>query len=204
MSRRFFSIQRLSIRTKLLLGLSAVIICLGVSLGLIGTHIASTELIKENKERGRVLAASLAYRSEEPLLARDFLRLKNLVDEVREANSDVAYAFILDPAGQVLMHTFEQGFPVQLLDVYDAPVGPDKSASMLLITDKGKIHDFVKPVTLKQDRLGTVRIGMHRKRLEEMIQWLSFGFSGSPAGSRFSPCSLSPGFHQDLSTGSNV
>ena len=181
MSRRFFAIQRLSIRTKLLLGLSAVIICLGVSLGLIGTHIASTELIKENKERGQVLASSLAYRSEEPLLAMDFLRLKNLVDEVREANSDVAYAFILDPAGRVLMHTFEQGFPVQLLDVYATPVAPEKSASMLLVTDKGKIYDFAKPVTLKEDRLGTVRIGMHRKRLEEMIKWLSlwiFGLTG--------------------------
>ena len=181
MIRRLFSIQRMKIRTKFHLGLSAVIVCLGLILGAIGTHIAATELTKESKDRGRVLAASLAYRAEEPLLARDFLRLKNLVDEMHQAYSDLAYAFILDRPGRVLVHTFDQGFPVALLDVYDGDSPANRSGNMLLQTERGKIYDFARPIRIKENQLGTVRIGMHRQRLEAMIQRLSlwiFGLTG--------------------------
>ncbi len=182
MIRRFFSIQRLKIKTKLILGLSAVILSLGLILGIIGTHIASTELIKENKERGKVLASNLAYRSEEPLLAMDFLRLKNLVDELQETNSDLAYAFILDKAGRVLVHTFDQGFPVQLLGIYADSQQADSFNSMLLLTGQGKLYDFEKPVKIGEDRLGTVRIGIERHRLEAMITRLSFWIFGLTGG----------------------
>ena len=182
MSKRFFSIQRFKIKTKLIFGLSAVILCLGLILGIIGTHIASTELIKENKERGKVLASNLAYRSEEPLLAMDFLRLKNLVDEALKTNSDLAYAFILDKAGRVLVHTFEAGFPVQLLDVYTGSQQANNVDSMLLRTEQGKLYDFKKPVKIQEDRLGTVRIGIERQRLEAMITRLSFWIFGLTGG----------------------
>jgi len=128
MNRRL-SLQRMKIRTKLLLGLFAVILCLGLILGVIGARIASTELIQENKERGKALASNLAYKSEEPLLARDYLRLKDLVDEMLQANPDLAYAFILDPSGRVLVHTFERGFPVQLLDLREDARARDRAGS---------------------------------------------------------------------------
>lgn len=168
-----FGIQRLKIRTKLVLVLSAVVLCLGLMLGIIGIHIASTELTLENRDRGEVLAYNLAYRSEEPLLAMDFLRLKNLVDEIKEANSDLAYAFILDTTGRVMVHTFEQGFPVQLLDIYQKPQPEDNFSPVLLITGEGKIYDFSRPVEIQEHRIGTARIGMHRQRLEDMIARLS-------------------------------
>ena len=164
------------------MALFAVIICLGLGIGIIGTRIAATELIKENKERGKVLASNLAYRAEEPLLARDFLRLKNIVDDIQRANSDLAYAFILDETDRVLVHTFDQGFPVQLLDVYSGAQPVENFSSMLLLTEKGKIYDFAAPVILKTDKLGTVRIGMHRKRLEGMIKRLALWILGLTAG----------------------
>jgi PAS domain S-box-containing protein len=173
MIKNLFSIQRLKIRTKLILGLSAVVLCLGLMLGIIGIQIASTELTRENLERGRILAYNLAYRSEEPLVAMNFLRLKNLVDEIKTANSDLAYAFILDSAGRVMVHSFEQGFPVQLLDIYSNQDVKADSSGMLLLTDKGKIYDFIRPVEIQNHRVGTVRIGMHRQRLEDMITRLS-------------------------------
>ncbi|MFO7932397.1 MAG: ATP-binding protein [Thermodesulfobacteriota bacterium] len=182
MIRRPSYIQRLKIKTKLRLGLSAVILCLVLILGVIGTHVASNELIRENRERGRVMASNLAYRSEEPLLAMDFLRLKNLVDEMKEANSDLAYAFIQDRTGSVLVHTFEQGFPVQLLEVYDNSSPQSAHKSRLLSTEKGKIRDFARPVKLEGRELGTVRIGMHRHRLESMITRLSLWIAGLTAG----------------------
>ncbi|MBA2880588.1 PAS domain S-box-containing protein [Desulfosalsimonas propionicica] len=181
MSKLAISFQRLKIKSKLLLGLSAVVLCLGLILGIIGTHIASTELIKENKERGKVLAANLAYRSDEALLTRDFLRLKNLLDELKSANSDLAYAFILNSAGRVLVHTFEQGFPVELFNIYPENRPNNDVTSMLLLTNEGKIYDFVQPVEIQQEPIGTVRIGIHRQRLEAMINRLRLWIFGLTA-----------------------
>jgi len=181
MNKRF-SLQRMKIRIKLLFGLSAVILCLGLILGLIGVHVASDELIRENKERGSVLASNLAYKSEEPLLAMDYLQLKKLVDEMLKANSDLAYAFILDTSGRVLVHTFEKGFPVQLLDLGEASRSEDRYNSLLLSTEKGKIYDFAKSVEIQQQQVGTVRIGMWRQRLDAMITRLSLWIFGVTAG----------------------
>ncbi|MFW5931946.1 MAG: sensor histidine kinase [Desulfohalobiaceae bacterium] len=85
MSRRRFSLPGLKFKTKLNLGLCAVIISLGLIQGLITTQIAATGLIQENQERGQLVTSNLAYRAEEPILARNFLRLKSLVDEVSSA-----------------------------------------------------------------------------------------------------------------------
>jgi len=170
------------IRTKLLLGLSAVILCLGLLLGVIGSHVASTELVRENKARGKVLADNLAYKSEEALLARDYVQLKNLVEEMLQANPDLAYAFILGPRGRVLVHTFDKGFPVQLLDLSEKSRAEDRYNSLLLLTDQGKILDFAASVQIQHQQLGTVRIGMRRQRLDAMVTRLSLWIFGVTAG----------------------
>lgn len=176
--RIFFS--HLSFTTKLNVGLFTVILCLGLVVGLMATHIAATGLIQENTERGLAVASSLAYRSEEPLLARDFLRLKALIDEGRTGNSDVMYAFIQDRSGQVLVHSFEQGFPVDLLKVHTQK--PDEASVRLVRTQQGFVYDFRHPVRISGNRVGTVRLGLFRHRLEGTIQSLRltiFGLTGT-------------------------
>ncbi|MFP4429433.1 MAG: ATP-binding protein, partial [Desulfovermiculus sp.] len=180
MSRYRSVLSRLKFKTKLNLGLFTVILSLGLVLGLITTHIASTGLIQENKERALALASNLAYRSEEPLLARDFLRLKSLVDEVHTGNSDIMYSFILDQSGQVLVHSFDQGFPEDLLQVH--PKDTDQENVRLVSTQQGTLYDIAQPIVISDSQLGTVRLGLHRQRLEEMINRLSltiFGLTGA-------------------------
>ena len=171
----------LSFKTKLNLGLFTVILCLGLVLGLLTTHIASTSLIEENKKRGQALASSLAYRSEEPLLARDFLRLKSLIDEVQTGNSDVLYAFILDSSNQVLVHTFENGFPEELLKVHPA-AGKAPNIRLVQTDGQGTLYDFSQPIVISGKNLGTVRLGLQRQRLEGMIHQLRLTIFGLIGG----------------------
>ena len=44
----------------------------------------------------------------------DLLRMRSLIGEVTTSAGDILYAFIQDPDGEVLSHTFSDGFPVQL------------------------------------------------------------------------------------------
>ena len=159
---------RLKFRTKLNLGMSAILVGMAVLLlPLVGTMSASS-LVEESKKRGSALAEGLSVRAVDPMLARDFLRLKNMVDE-QSTVEDVIYAFIQDKNGFVLVHTFQKGFPVDLIDANKAASG--ESLHIQLLADGSRrIYDFAAPVLVSDGRLGTVRIGLSQARIQMAVQ----------------------------------
>ncbi|HMB31557.1 MAG TPA: PAS domain-containing sensor histidine kinase, partial [Desulfohalobiaceae bacterium] len=112
-----FSFYRLKIRTKFTLGLSVILLGFGLLLGSLITYFSTKSLIQECKDRGKAIASNFASRSIEPLLALDTLRLKNLVDDLIKTHDDLVYAFIVNKYGTVPIHSFENGFPVDLLSL---------------------------------------------------------------------------------------
>jgi PAS domain S-box-containing protein len=102
------------------------------------------------------------------MLARDFLRLKNMVDE-QSTVEDVIYAFVQDKNGYVLVHTFQKGFPVDLINANK--VSTDESLHIQLLADGSRrIYDFAAPVLVSDGRLGTVRIGLSQSRIQLALQ----------------------------------
>jgi PAS domain S-box-containing protein len=159
---------RLKFRTKLNLGMSAILVGMAVLLlPLVGTMSANS-LVDESKKRGSALAEGLSVRAVDPLLARDFLRLKNMVDE-QSTVEDVIYAFVQDKNGFVLVHTFQKGFPVDLINANK--VSTDESLHIQLLADGSRrIYDFAAPVLVSDGRLGTVRIGLSQSRIQLALQ----------------------------------
>ncbi len=49
------------------------------------------------------------------------MRLKNIVDDLKKVDGDILYAFVQDERGQVMVHTFPGGFPVELLTANPLP-----------------------------------------------------------------------------------
>ncbi len=47
--------------------------------------------------------------------------LYTLVKHIRDADTDLVWVFILDAEGNVLAHTFDQGFPIDLLGINQVP-----------------------------------------------------------------------------------
>jgi len=168
---RFLS--RLSFQTKINLGLALIIICFGLLLGFISHEISSRAVLKEALKRGQVLAVNLSARSVESILSSNFLRLTNLVSEIVRVDDagDITYAFIVDRHGQVMAHTFRDGFPVALLQVNH--VNDDQPfAVQLLDTGQARIYDFAAPVMLGTTRLGTVRIALSYSAIKAAINRL--------------------------------
>lgn len=160
-------ISRLKFRTKLNLGISAILIAMAVLLLPLVGRMMSQTLVEESKKRGSALTESLAVRAVDPLLAKDFLRLKNMVDEM-SAVGDVVYVFVQDANAHVLTHTFQRGFPVDLLQV-NGVADTDPVHIQLLADGPRRIYDFASPVTVGGDRLGTVRVGLSRTRIEALV-----------------------------------
>ncbi|ADU62205.1 MAG: PAS domain-containing protein [Pseudodesulfovibrio sp.] len=162
---RIFS--RLKFHTKLNLGISAILIGMAVLLLPLVSNMTAKILLEENRKRGAALVESMSARAVDPLLARDFLRLKNMVDE-QVAVGDVLYVFVQDKRGYVLAHTFERGFPVDLIRANVVPSGSTVHIQ-LLADGPGRIYDFASAVSIGDERLGTVRIGLSKTRINASV-----------------------------------
>jgi len=166
---KFFS--QMTFRTKINLGIMVVVLVFGLLSAFLVSRVAGQAILTEIKKRGMTLAFNLGARSTDPLLAQDFLRLKNMVDEVKESSDDLIYAFIQDQHGQVLSHSFQADFPVQLLEVNILAPGARQSIQ-LLDTDDDFIYDFAIPVQIGPQRLGTVHVGLSREKAQAAVQRL--------------------------------
>jgi len=167
------ALTRLSVRSKIFLGITTVILFFGLVLAIAITQVATRAMLAEIKKRGLSLGISLASRTPDPLLAQDFLRLKNMVDEVHDSSDDILYAFIQDNKGQVLSHTFLGGFPVDLLAAN--PVPPEaKYHIQLLITEDERVYDFAVPVLVGSQRIGMVRLGLSQVKAQAAVTRLLY------------------------------
>jgi two-component system, NtrC family, sensor kinase len=128
--------------------------------------IVAKALSNECKNRGICIALNLAARSQNPILAMDFLQMKDLISELIATDAEISYAFILDNSGQTLAHTFTNGFPVELKTANRIPENQDYSIR-LLNTGKDFIYDFATPSFIGNDRVGTVRVGLSKTKIDQ-------------------------------------
>ncbi len=175
-------LNRLSLRNKIVIGISAIVIIFGVLSALFASRIAGSAMLEEIKKRGRVMSLGLAARIADPMLALDFLRLKNMVDEVDESSDDIVYVFVQDKDGRVLSHSFKGGFPVNLKDANQAPPGAAEHIHLLEIDEGERVYDFAIPVTISHERLGTVRLGLSQKEAQAAVSRLLFIIFGASLG----------------------
>jgi two-component system NtrC family sensor kinase len=162
-------LTRLSFRSKIILGITAVVLTFGLLSAIFVSRIATQAMLGEIKKRGLSLGLSLAARTADPMLALDFLRLKNMVDELKESSDDIIYVFVQDKNGQVLSHTFKAGFPIQLKDANQVPPGSPQQIQLLDIGEERgeeRVYDFAIPVTISNERLGMVHVGLSQVKAQ--------------------------------------
>jgi two-component system, NtrC family, sensor kinase len=154
-------LTRFSLRAKINLGLALIIIFFGLLLSSLN-YVASSRTVQgETIKRGQDLVVNLAARSVESILSLNFLRLTVLTTEIGGLGeqADIAYAFFLDPQGQVLAHSFRDGFPVELRRANE--VADDQPYALrFLDTGQELLYDFAAPVMLGETRLGTARVAL--------------------------------------------
>jgi two-component system sensor histidine kinase VicK len=153
-------IDDFSIRTKLILTVVSIILVLGVLMGsylnVVQTNMMKTEL----NEKGISITRNLAENSVNPILTNNQVRLQWLVKTIKESEPEVVYVFITDEHGEVLVHTFSGGFPVDLIGINPATAGTN---TLLLDTEQGFIRDISYPVL--DGSAGEVHVGMSQESI---------------------------------------
>ncbi len=159
-------LSRLRLRTKITLGVTFMLVFCGLGISLILSSMSSLALLEEGKKRGMALTSGLAFRLAEPVLAMDFLQMKNFLDNVHNQYGDVIYIFLTDASDNVLAHTFTGGFPTDLLRVN---LDGRKEQPLRLTTEQGPVYDFNVRIIVGVSNLGSVRLGLSRSEVDAQI-----------------------------------
>jgi len=159
-----------SVRTKILGIVLGFIVLLGAGVTVQARYAVTTTMTAQLEEQSVSISRDLAARSADPILLNDLLRLHDLLDETLANNSNVRYAFLLDSRGQVIVSTFEGGFPLDLLTL-NSTQPSDHHHTTLIQTDEGLIWDTAVPIL--DGKVGSARIGLSDASMRAALSTLT-------------------------------
>lgn len=160
------AVVSLSFRYKILALVLAIIIFLGAAIALQTRAVLVTSLGQQLNQRSLATAKAVAAQGSELILTGNLYGLHQMLLDMQHSEPDVRYIFIQDSWGRVLSHTFDGGFPVDLLAFDQLPPG-QKESQQVLVTDEGFIHDAAVPIFGGQ--LGVVHVGLSEAGLRQAL-----------------------------------
>lgn len=163
-----------SVRTKILGMVLALTTVLGLGITWQVRTVMGRVAVGELESRGRSEISDLAARTVDPILLNDTYSVVEVLDDTVANHADAIYAFVIDPDGQVLAHTFgESGFPIELLAIDDHATYENEGGIGHIVLDsgEGRIHDFSAPVF--DGRAGVVRLGLSEERLSNVVDGIT-------------------------------
>ena len=162
-----------SIRAKILGIVLGFIVLLGAGVTIQARYALTATMTDQLEEQSVSVSRDLAARATDPILLNDLLGLHDLLDETLANNPNVRYAFLVDPQGQVVAHTFEGGFPLDLLPLNLAHAD-DHHHTALIQTDEGFVWDTAVPIL--DGKVGTARIGLSDASMQAALSTLTAQF----------------------------
>ena len=122
--------------------------------------------IEQQETRGRFLSRVAASRAANLILVNNHYDLYELLRDMRQAQAEVRYLFVVNQDGIVLAHTFSDGFPADLLTA-NTPPALRYGQSILLDTEEGRVLDVAAPIM--DGYLGQVHVGLSDRGLQTVL-----------------------------------
>jgi diguanylate cyclase (GGDEF)-like protein/PAS domain S-box-containing protein len=126
--------------------------------------ILHKKLLIELQKRGVFMARHLAKLSSQRLLTEKIFLLQMDINDFKKSNDDIEYIFIKDSHGKVVVHTFRNGFPVQLKNYNELKDGQQCSIKEFS-SSRGIIYDIAVPIVM--GRLGVAHIGLTERFIKK-------------------------------------
>jgi signal transduction histidine kinase len=164
---RFWAVAgAVSVRTKILGIVLALVLMLGVGITLQVRVTLRDALSHDLQEQGISITRDVAARSVDLLLVHDLYGAYQLLQDTLINNENVRYAFIVSPQGEILAHTFGDGFPIALL-MANTVTPTDRYHLQKIATEEGIIWDFAVPVF--DGRAGIARVGLSEQAMQTTL-----------------------------------
>lgn len=164
---RFWAIAgSVSIRTKLLGLALGLVLLVGFGNILQARSVLSKNMEAQLRDQSVSVARDLAARSADPILLNNLLALQDLLFVTKGNNTNFSYAFIVDTRGEIVAHTFGEGFPIGLKDLND--VGESAHHNTVRIASNvGLIFDTAVPIL--DGKVGTARVGLTNAEVQKAV-----------------------------------
>lgn len=144
------------LRAKLLLSNIIIIIILGASTIAFIKTVFKDRLLEQFRRRGIYITKDVAKEATSFILTGNNILLQILINDHKESIEDIEYVYILDRKGEILVHTFDEGFPLDLKKV-NIPGKNEEFKIKAISIRKEHIYDVAVPVLKGQ--AGVVHIG---------------------------------------------
>jgi len=160
-----------SLRSKLVISVSALVIGSGLIISLLETNRLSKSLQDAAVTQGEYLSRAVALEATNKILINDLISLQNLLNYQLESHPTLAYLFVSKDS-QILAHTFSEGIPRNLIGI-NTPKSNEKGNFKRISTNEGENYlDIAWPIF--SGKAGALRIGLSEKpyRLQVIKLWL--------------------------------
>jgi two-component system response regulator HydG len=158
-----------SLKTKLLIIISLLVIASGLLISLLVTHRYSKSLFESMTAQAENLAQAIALDATDKILTNDLVALQKMLDYHMTSTPHAAYIFIIKEK-QVLAHTFPRGVPVDLIGANDIVLDNYSHHKEIISTDGERYFDIAWAIF--SGKAGTLRLGVFEKPFRDQVKQL--------------------------------
>lgn len=155
--------MKLGVKIVLLNG--AVVVSLGILIGLAIKEAVTTSLRAELTKHGESIARNLANRIADSILLDDLYKTQEAIEDVIKTENDIEYIFVTGKDGHLFAHTFQNGYPPDLLTWN--PVVKSAISVQLLDTEEGFIRDI--GIKIFEGMKPELHVGLRETRINETL-----------------------------------
>ena len=164
-----------SLRGKLLLAVSVLVIGSGLLISLLVTQRYSSSLFETMVAQAENMAHAVALEATEKVLINDLVALQKMLDHQIRSNTTLAYLFVVNE-DRVLAHTFTQGIPVELIKANGAREIGQTEFKEIATKQGERFIDIAWPIF--EGKGGILRLGFSEKPQKRLVTKLWFQMSG--------------------------
>jgi len=164
-----------SLKNKLLMAVSIVVIGSGLLISLVVTQRYSSSLFSSLSAQADNIAQAVALDATDKILTNDLVALQKMLDYHITSNPHTGYIFIVRD-NQVLAHTFPQGIPIELLGTNDAILENYPNHKEIISTKGERYLDIAWPIF--SGKAGLLRLGISEKPYRNQVAQLWLQMSG--------------------------
>ena len=160
-----------TIKSKLLIGIAALVLFSSVLIAILVTHRFSRSLADALVAQARSLGDAIGHHAVDLVLTNDLVSLQKMLDEQQLSNPLLAYLFVLKDE-RVLAHTFKGGIPADLVTANDGSLGPGPHMQQIASETGSRFLDIAVPIF--EGKAGTLRVGISEEPYRQQVNklWL--------------------------------
>ena len=163
-----------SLKSKLLLAVSTLVIGSGLLISFLFTQRYSSSLYQSMSAQAENLSHSIELEATDKILINDLVGLQKMLDYKMRSNESISYLFIVKEK-QILAHTFADGVPLELIQANKATLN-DAFALKKIKSTAGEYYlDIAWPIFA--GKAGVLRLGLSETPYSRQVTnlWIQMG-----------------------------